>query len=258
MAPSPPKATPMRRFLLVLLFCTLPLAGQAAERKYAVLSLVGDKLLIVQREMTTGSRLDRNTREFVPLPDNSIDRAVVLAVDDALRRAEPGARPVLLASRRASMYDAVDRAVDREDGTASVYEAVRPVLANSGATHLVLVTKHRNRAMLRLRDGHVGSGFLEGVGFYIDHGSYARSVDPNDAESGFIAPFTYLKVALIDVASGKVVAEERIIGSTSATSGGRNIGNVWNALSDQEKVERLTQVIREEAANAVPRVLAKR
>jgi hypothetical protein len=248
----------MRRTALAFLFCLLPLAGHAAEAKYAVLSLVGDKLLIVQREMATGSRLDRNTREFVPLPDNSIDQAVVLAVDDALRRAIPGAKPVLLASRRASIYEAVDRAADKDDGAATVFQAVRPVLADTGATHLVLITKHRHRALLRVRDGNVGSGYLEGVGFYIDHGSLARTMDPNEAEKGFIAPFTYLKVSLIDVASGRVVSEERIVGSTSASTGGRNIGNAWNALSDKDKVERLKQVIREETSRVVPIVVAQR
>lgn len=249
----------MRRLFLAFLFCLLPLAGHAAEaRKYAILSLVGDKLLIVQREMTTGSRLDTNTREYVPLPDNSIDRAVVLAVDEALRKAAPGAEPVLLASRRASLYEAVDIAADKEDGTAAVFQAVKPVLANSGATHLVLITKHRGRAMLRLRDGNVGSGWLDGVGFYIDHGSFARSMDPNEAEKGFISPFTYLKVSLIDIASGRIVAEERAIGSSAASTGGRNVGNAWNALNDQQKVERLTQVIREEASRVVPMVVAQR
>jgi hypothetical protein len=112
--------------------------------------------------------------------------------------------------------------------------------------------------MLRLRDGNVGSGWLDGVGFYVDHGSLARTMDPNEAEKGFIAPFTYLKVSLIDVASGRIVAEERAIGSSAAGTGGRNVGNAWNALTDQQKVERLTQVIREEAARVVPMVVAQR
>ena len=173
-----------------------------------------------------------------------------------MRAAFPKWRSGNLRGRK--LRQAVDRAVDDERGAEVVYQAVRPVLEGTGATHLVLVTKHRGRALLRLRDGHVGSGFLEGVGFYIDHGSYARSVDPNEAESGFIAPFTYVKLSVIDVATGRIVAEERIIGSSAATSGGRNVGNVWNALTDREKVERLTEVIREETARVVPQVLAKR
>jgi hypothetical protein len=251
----------MRRLIAIALVLIAPLAASAQDsRKYAVLSLVGDKLLIVQREMATGSRLDKNDRTVVELPDNSIDRAVTLAVDDALRRANPGSQPILLHSRRADLYEASYQSMDRRDGVARVYAAVKPIVEKTGATHLVLVTKHRHRAMLRLRDGHVGSGFLEGVGFYVDHGTMARGVDTNDAEAGFIAPFTYMMISLIDMKTGQVVSQQHVIGSNAAAPRPweRNVGNAWHRLNEQEKVARLTEVIREEAARAVPMVVAQR
>lgn len=251
----------MRRLLAVALLLIVPLAASAQDsRRYAVLSLVGDKLLIVQREMSTGSRLDRNERTVVELPDNSIDRAVTLAVDDALRRANPGSQPILLHSRRADLYEASFQSMDRRDGVARVYAAVKPIVEKSGATHMVLVTKHRSRAMLRLRDGHVGSGFLEGIGFYVDHGSMARGVDTNDAEAGFIAPFSYVMISLIDLKSGQVISQQHAIGSNAASPNPweRNVGNAWQRLDEKEKVARLTEVIREEMARAVPGVLAQR
>ena len=252
----------MRR--LIALFLVSLLASLAAtaqdSRKYAVVSLVGDKLLIVQREMTTGSRLDKNERTVLELPDNSIDRAVTIAVDDALRRASPGSQPILLHSRRADLYEASFQSMDRRDGVARVYAAVKPIVDKTQATHLVLVTKHRHRAMLRLRDGHVGAGFLEGVGFYVDHGSMTRGVDTNDAEAGFIAPFSYMMISLIDLKTGQVVSQRHAIGSNAATTNPRerNVGNAWHRLDDREKVARLTEVIREETARAVPMVLAGR
>ena len=252
----------MRRLIaLFVVLVVTPLAASAQDsRKYAVLSLVGDKLLIVQREMSTGSRLDRNDRTVVELPDNSIDRAVTLAVDDALRRANPASQPVLLHSRRAELYDASYQSMDRRDGVARVYAAVKPIVEKTGATHLVLVTKHRHRAMLRLRDGHVGSGFLEGVGFYVDHGSMARGVDTNDAEAGFIAPFSYMMISLIDLRTGQILSQQHAIGSNAAAPRPweRNVGNAWQRLDEKEKVARLTEVIREETARAVPVMLAKR
>ena len=251
----------MRRLLAIALVCLAPLAAPAQDsRKYAVLSLVGDKLLIVQRELSTGSRLDRNDRTLVELPDNSIDRAVTLAVDDALRRANPGSQPILLHSRRADLYEASYQSMDRRDGVARVYAAVKPIVEKTGATHLVLITKHRHRAMLRLRDGHVGTGYLEGVGFYVDHGSMARGVDTNEAEAGFIAPFTYMMISLVDLKSGQVVSQQHVIGSNAAAPRPweRNVGNAWHRLNDEEKVARLTEVIRDEAARAVPVVVANR
>lgn len=247
----------MRILAATLVLLALPLGASARERQYAILSLVGDEMMIVQRELATGSRLDTNAHKSVSMPEPVIDRAVVLAIDDAVRRAEPGARTVLLASRKQALYDAAATTVAAGD-MAPVLAAVRPIAAGSGATHLILVTKYRHRAMLRLRDGHVGSGFLAGVGFYVDHGSRARSYDVNDAERGFISPYTYLRVSLVDIASGEVIAEDRAIGSHAHTVANGTIGNAWNALSAQEKDRQLQALIREEAARVVPRVLALR
>lgn len=249
----------MRTLVALFLALALPLGAAAQQRQYAILSLVGDELTIVQREMVTGTRIDKNTEVKVPLGGASLDRAMLLAVDDAVRRADPAARPILLAPRDPKLFETAMRSLDG-GGTAAVFEAVRPVLANAKATHLILVTKHRHRAMLRLRDGHVGSGWLTGLGFYLDHGSPTKesSVSMADSERGFIAPYTYFNVALIDIASGRILAEQYVVGSNAlgATSG--KIGNAWQALTEQEKDNHITKLLQEEAARVVPQVLAQR
>ena len=52
----------MKTLLTAFLLLALPSAA-LAQRHYAVLSLVGDEMMIVQREMMTGSRLDTNSRQ---------------------------------------------------------------------------------------------------------------------------------------------------------------------------------------------------
>lgn len=246
----------MKMLLAAALLIVLPAAAMA-QRHYAVLSLVGDEMMIVQREIQTGSRIDRNERMSVAMPDATIDRMVVLAIEDTVKRAEPAAKTTLLVSRRQAVYDAVARALP--GGTEAAFQAVRPTVeAARGATHLILVTKYRHAAMLRLRDGHVGSGTLEGVGFYIDHGSLARSWDTAEAERGLISPYAYLRISLIDLASGKVLAEDRVIGSKAHQMGPGLIGNAWAALSAQEKDRQLQEMIREETARAMPRIIAAR
>lgn len=244
----------MRHFIAAILLAAAPLAASAQERQYAVLSLVGDQLLIVKREMATGSRLDKNTRLAVPMPGDTLDRAVLLAVDEAIRKAQPSAKPVLLSTRDPALYGVAEKSLDA-GGTARVFEAVRPVVAGARATHLLLITKHRHRAMLRLKGGHVGTGFLEGMGFYVDHGSGDTSYTATDTERGFISPFTYFKVSVIDLARGTVVAEDYAIGSNAHAMAGGQIGNAWNALSDQEKDRQLTALIREETARVVPKLV---
>jgi hypothetical protein len=250
---SPEKS--MRHFLVALLLLfAAPILARADNRQYAVLSLVGDELLIVQREMSTGSRLDKNTRRTVAVPSGTLDRAVLLAIDDALRGADPAARPVLLATRDPSLYAVARRALD-EGGTLRVFEAVRPVVAGARATHLILVTRHRHAAMLRLTGGHVGSGYLEGMGFYIDQGTGNTAYSATDAERGFISAFAYFKASVIDLARGTVVAEDYAIGSNAHARAAGQIGNAWSALTEEEKDRELTQLIREETAVMIPKLV---
>lgn len=247
-----------RRMLSAFLLLVASLCANAASdaRHYAILSLVGDRLLVVTRELATGSRLDRNDRRFVPMPDNGLDKSMALAIDDAIHRVQPASATTLLAPKDASLF-AVTTSIDGPANLREILEAVRPMTDGTGATHLVLVTKQRHAAMLRLRDGMVGSGFLEGLGFYVDHGTFARSVDTNEAERGFIAPFTYVNVTLVELASGRVLSEERVIGSAPYTTPGFNIGNAWLALTPQQKAERLAEVMKAESARVIPQLLER-
>jgi hypothetical protein len=248
----------MKALLTAFLLLALPLAA-TAQRHYAILSLVGDEMVIVQRDLETGSRLDTNSRQAIQMPDASIDRAVVLAVEDGIRKAEPNARTTLLVSRRQSVYDSVTRALDKGGSTHAAFEAVKPVVASAkGATHLILVTKYRAQTRVRIPTGTVGHGNLEGVGFYVDYGSFSRAPYIADAERGVLSPYAYMRVSLIDLASGRVVSEERVMASNGYTVEVGTIGDAWQALSAQEKDRRLQQVLREETARVVPTVIAAR
>jgi hypothetical protein len=248
----------MRILIAAFLLLALPI-GASAQRHYAVLSLVGDEMIIVQREMAVGSHLDTNSRQAVQMPDASIDRTVLLAVEDAVKKTDPNAKTTLLVSRRQSVYDAVARALDKNGPTEAAFEAVRPVVASAkGATHLILVTKHKGPTRVKIHNGSIGHGNLEGVGFYVDYGSTARSPLTGDAERGVISPYAYMRVSLIDIASGKVLSEERVTGSNGYTVDSGTIGDAWHVLSAQEKDRRLQQVLREETERAVPTVIAGR
>jgi len=248
----------MKTLITALLLLVLPL-GAFAQRHYAILSLVGDEMMIVQREMSTGSHNDTNNRWSVQMPDASLDRMMAFAVEDAVKRAEPNAKTTLLVSRRQAVYDAVARELKSGD-TSKAFEAVRPVISTAkGATHLILVTKYRKNAMLRVEDGYVGSGFLEGIGFYMDYGMQRGPVaNMIETESGMISPYAYFRVSLIDLASGKVLSEETAIGSKPKWNRVGTIGHAWTALTPQEKDERLSEVIKEETARVVPTVIANR
>ena len=129
------------RFRLALLLLAFASLAQAQDRKYAVLSLIGDQLLIVERETST------------------------------------------------ELFAAQARMLEEDAPVKSFLPTLRPVLEKAGATHVVLVTKLRQEARLRILDGTIGAGKIEGVGFYIDKGVRMRNVDTGEMSQGYVAPF---------------------------------------------------------------------
>lgn len=246
----------MRAFVVGLLLLLAPLGGVAAEpRKYAVLSLIGDRLLLVTREMSTGSRLDRNERSYVELQEPALDNATALAIDDALKKAGASGA-VLLAVRDPRIFGLQRDMLEASGDTAALLAGLRDMLGQVKATHLVLATKYRHASMLRMAEGNVGSGSLEGLGFYIDPVMQTQRSDTGERGTGFLAPFAYFRLTLIDLADWKVVREERVLGSTVRSAARSKSGHPWEAMSPAAKVRVLQGIIRREVADAVPKLVA--
>src|SRR5258706_6636400 len=106
----------MLRLAFAVFAAVLAFGVQAAEsRKYAVISLIGDEMLIVGATGATGQRLDRNSRTYVPLDDPVIDKTVLLAAKEALERTT-GAEPVLLFGRERRLYAMQQRLMSEGQG----------------------------------------------------------------------------------------------------------------------------------------------
>src|SRR4051794_18810865 len=140
---SPRRRKPMiQRIVLLFAVLAASVSVHASEfRRYAVLSLVGDRILVVEREMSTGSRLDRNHRTFVDVPDHLLDKSMLLALDDAIRQKDPASTTILLNPKDPALYAAAARELDGTGNTQRIYDSVKSVLIGTNATHLVLVTK---------------------------------------------------------------------------------------------------------------------
>ena len=247
----------MRLLLAACLILSSTLAFGQEARRYAVLSLVGDALLVVQREMTTGTRVDRNTHTRVEMQGPALDNIVVGAVDREIVRAEPRTTPVLLAARRAEFFAIQSRALDEGTGIQKVVEALRDVVAPTKATHLVLVTKHRAQAKLALVDGKVGSGLLEGLGFYIDPGMIVTNRETGIRTEGFIAPYAYFVVSLVELPSGRVLGRSVVTETASASAVNQSSFTPWATLTADQKVGMLDGLIKAGVQRAVPEVLAR-
>ncbi|HZZ93482.1 MAG TPA: hypothetical protein VFE23_13045 [Usitatibacter sp.] len=242
----------------VLLALALLAAGAAAaaEPRYAVLSLLSDRLTIVTRDMATGSHIDRNHHDFLAVPGNLLDRNMVLALDDALHAAGAQGRTVLLFSGDPAIFARQAQGLDAGAGTAALLDAVRPVLRGVDATHLVLATKYRHDARLQVEDGYVGSGMLEGLGFYVDRTYEPRRIGTIGVAPGYLAAYTYYKLSLVELASGRVVREVPVFASETRLGSAAVSGHPWDAMSSADKVAALDRLLRAETPQATARLLA--
>src|SRR5258706_3452066 len=93
--------------LLLAFFLAVGLSANAAEsRRFAVLSLLGDKLLVAQYFPNQGFRQEGGLQAFVSLDDNSLDKTVLQAADAAIKTMDRGSKPVLLIAKDTTLYAA--------------------------------------------------------------------------------------------------------------------------------------------------------
>ena len=235
----------------LLLFATF--AATAAERSYGVLSLVGDKLLIASAQMQTGSRLNRNRHSFLALDTDALDRAALRAVRAALAKADAGAKVELLAGDE-KLFAVANDALAADAG-ASLVASLRPALQGLGTTHWLIVSKFRGETRAKVREGTIGTGQLEGLGFYLDVDRSILNVDSGESTTGFVLPFAYLRFTLVDAATGQVIAEEREMETSTVAK--QSATHPWEALTPEDKVAYLERLIQRSAADAVPRLVKR-
>ena len=245
----------MKRLLLAAAAGLLLGAAAHAATSYAVISLVGDKLDIVTFQPQIGSQLDNTSHMPLALPQDDLDTAALRAINRALKATQPDAQIALLAASTADSFADQDRIFSGSHVTlpAEIAAAVQ----REGAARLVLVTKHHGDARLQGTGGSVGSGKLDGLGYYVDTDSHTRDVDAAVQPVGFIAPFVYVDVSLIDLATSSVVRRTVVMSSkVIGTSNKDKAVHPWDALTGKEKVDMLMGMLSTELQRVVPQLVA--
>jgi len=239
----------MIRLAISLFAALFALSAHAAN--YAVISLIGDEMLIVGAAQVTGQRLDRNSRTYVPLDDPVIDKTVLLAAKEALERTT-GAEPVLLFARDRRLYAMQQRLMSEGQGMAGLLEYIRPLVKDSGARYLVLFTKARREAKMQVYEEALGNGMAEGVGFYVDPSTEIIIRDKQQNATGFVSAYAFFDVALVDLSKGVIVGEQRVAANRTTAAPNTIATEVWSGISGAEKMRMLQGILREEVARAVP------
>lgn len=228
--------------------------AQADPPRFAVLSLIGESMTVVTYQPAVGSNLDKNLHETVTMPDAIFDKTALLAANDAVTTGEPGASVVLLSADSIGADLAGAKLLD--DQRFMPTEALKDALIKTGATRLLLITRYKAPARLQAAHDSIGSGSLEGLGFYIDRVYRTRRGDTGETGTGFLAPYAYFKVSLIDLATDSVL-QDRAVTVSRVRSAARNEKGVdpWDALTPTQKVATLRAFVRQETGKAVASLL---
>lgn len=238
----------MRTLLFAVLLSVAGLPAFAAPT-YAVLSLMGDMFMIAQYAPSVAGAV-QDYRAFVQIGDPVLDQTALLATERALKVIDPQTKPKLLVATDESLY-ATQGGAAMGTGPQRLLERIHNLLVGTGATHLIVFTKMRDEARLQYENKTVGSGQIEGLGFYIDSSQdVGRPV--SQAAKGFIGPFAYFRVALIDLSHGEVVKEQAVRASTTFSAARTPSGDAWDAISSKEKVRVLQELVQLETARVIP------
>ena len=239
-----------KRFVAALLLAAAAFASLAAQaQKYAVISLIGDRMELAFAKKVEGQPVDGIERRYIPLDDSAIDRAALLAANDEIKKLKPGPDPVLLQAFERSYFDV-------SGGTGAIVEWVRPLVKDKKVTHAVLITKLAYEGIPDIQKPFVGNRTLEGVGFFVGRTAPLPGADPSSAGPGFLSPFAYFLVSVVDLRTGQTVREERGLASDSISATVTDSGNAWEALSGQQKMRKLIDLVTRELAIVMPKVLA--
>ena len=246
--------------LLVAMLAPLAQAQPAAAsspaptRTIAVISLVGDKIDVVTAVPHTGRLLDANDHLIVPFAAAGLDFTALGAAKAVLGKFDPTLDIALLAASKPETYEAQAGIVDGDH--VKLPDEIATALAREHAVQLVLLTKYRGDARLEGGNGALGSGKIGGLGFYLDSTEWIRSSKTGTTERGMIAPFAYVEITLIDVATNAVVRHTNATSSYLLGTAGMPVDvNPWNVLTPEQKLDALKRVLERAVRKGVPAVM---
>jgi hypothetical protein len=228
----------------------------AATRSYAVISEVARDVSVVSFQEATGSRLSQNKRERLPMPGGALDKVALIAAQQALKAAAPLASAWLIAPADSDFFPTLYTATVGE--TVKLPEDLAAAFKENHTTHLLLFTHHKAEAQFQFVGMVDGSGPLDGLGFYVDRSARVKNLATREAGLGYLAAYVHIRATLIDTATLKVIGTKTTVASHvySAGEAKDGSGNPWEALTAQQKMSTLRDMLTEEVMRLTPLVLA--
>lgn len=230
----------------------LALAGPAtaAPLTIAVVSMIGDKLEIIAPQVTTGSSLDRNFRTTLEGKSGAFDVFMLDAVAQAVAAVNREISTTLIKMSPSKLYDEPERMFDGKQ--VGLPGAVVDELERVKAQYVLLITKFRADVRVPFRSEFIGIGKVRGLGFYVDVESRVTMVDSRETAPGFLAPYAYFRMSLVDVRTGELRRDQVVtLMENWAVAARPEASNSWEVLNAAQKVESLERLIRRGLAEKV-------
>jgi hypothetical protein len=230
-----------------------------AAPRTALMSLIGNSIMLAQHHNQTGTRMEPDGRNNIEIKDTVFDNAAVQAANTVLKRLEPKVQTVMMLTQDAGLYKAQNEMFDSVGANKDNRDFLLSLLKARNVDRLILITKFRADAQLKMADSYTGTGYIEGLGFYIDDTLEVLDTRTRNTALGILAPFAYVKLRLIDgktlaVLAEKTVRQSHVVPNASATANGLY---TWNILTGAQKIDYLDDLLAKAMNEAMPRLLAK-
>lgn len=246
---------PLLRCLAVFTAFFVSASACADEtRRLTVISAFARDMHVVTYRPSLGSHLDQNTHEAFPVPEGELDRFAVDAAANTLGK-------LAIDGRRLSVlrlpFGPDELAPVDPMSSPELPSSLREKLTRENVTHVLLLLPVRAPADLKAAHTHLGTGYLEGIGFYVDRRQRMRRADTGELGVGFIAPYAYFSVTLFEVESMRSLASRRVIASfTVSAARASDSTDAWQALTAAQKISALKRLIRIELERVLPDLMA--
>ena len=219
--------------------------AQAPMASVGVFSLLGDSVQAIWPEDKPGvSRIEARGNESLEFKGIGFDLIALRSAREVLQAALPSTQVSLFQSPT-PMSAAEQRAVADGATRAELPGWMVKTAEENKLSHVLLMTRHRGTIDARTGEGFgIGRGMVEGIGFYIDTLYTMQSSTTGALSSGLLAPYTQIRLTLMDAVSGAIVNTYVVRESFAhAAREGKAGADPWSFMPTDEKVRVLRSMV---------------
>lgn len=231
-----------------------PASAPAAEDKtprdpnrFAVLSLLGDNVQLVSLTPARGDTVQSG--EWAATPAGGLDNAVLQALNTAITNSAQGREAKLYTSSTRSLFG--DPAGLFVGGKLNLPGKLGEAVRQSGAAHLLLVTRSRQEPALAAALPSRILTSLEGPGFVLDQRPAAQIGFDGQPGLPVLAPYVSIRVALVDLADLRLKREQSLAVAARLPVTRESARNPWASLSAEQRLQALQALIEAELPRAL-------